>query len=88
MSLHFSTTWLEYIMLEHACRLGLLLTVVHIMQSIEDITRIVREAQQNLDGAAWGDDDYIDEAMENEDLENEAYGSSLDDWGMAPGGST
>lgn len=58
------------------------------MQSIEDITRIVREAQQSLNSAAWGDDDYIDEAMENEELENDAYGSSLDDWGMPPGGSS
>ena len=48
----------------------------------------MREAQQNLSNASWGDDDYIDEAMENEELENEAYGSSLDDWGMAPGGSS
>ncbi len=61
----------------------------YLLQSIEDITRIVREAQQNVgNNAGWGDDDYIDEAMENEDLENEAYGSSLDDWGMAPGGSS
>lgn len=58
------------------------------LQSIEDITRIVREAQQSLNNAAWGDDDYIDDAMENEDLENEAYGSSLDDWGLTPGGSS
>ena len=61
------------------------------LQSIDEITRIVREAQQNLTSMpGWGDDDYIDEAMENEDLEteNDAYGSSLDDCGMAPGGSS
>lgn len=58
------------------------------LQSIEDITRIVREAQQSQSMSGWADDDYIDEAMENEDIENDAYGSSLDDWGMAPGGSS
>lgn len=68
---------------------GLQSKMTNLVQSIEDITRIVREAQQTLSSiAGWGDDDYIDEAMENEEIENEPYGSSLDDWGMAPGGSS
>lgn len=56
------------------------------LQSIEDITRIVREAQQpNSQAAGWDEDDYIDDAMDNEALENDAYESSFDEWGMNPG---
>lgn len=48
------------------------------LQSIEEITRIVREAQVPESGTAgWDNDDYIDDAMDQE-----AYESSFDEWGV------
>ena len=48
------------------------------LQSIEEITRIVREAQKPESGpAGWENDEYIDDAMDQE-----AYESSFDEWGM------
>ena len=47
------------------------------MQSIEDIQRIVREAQQAQTHApGWDDDEYIDDTMENDDFE------AFDEWGQ------
>lgn len=46
-------------------------------QSIDDITRIVREAQQaHSQVPGWDDDEYIDEAMENDEYE------TFDEWGQ------
>ena len=57
-----------------------------LLQSIEDITRIVREAQQQTSGMpGWDEDEYIDDTMDNDALENDAYESSFDEWGMTPG---
>ena len=48
------------------------------MQSIEEITRIVEEAQKPPQGAAdWDNDDYLDGALQQEDYQNEA----VDEWG-------
>ncbi|EIE22391.1 sulfur stress regulator [Coccomyxa subellipsoidea C-169] len=47
------------------------------MQTVEDITRILREAQQPMAGpAGWDNDEYIDDAMDQEQYE------SFDEWGM------
>jgi hypothetical protein len=47
------------------------------VQSIDDITRIVREAQQaHSQVPGWDDDEYIDEAMENDEYE------TFDEWGQ------
>ncbi len=46
-------------------------------QTVEDITRILREAQQPMAGpAGWDNDEYIDDAMDQEQYE------SFDEWGM------
>ena len=51
--------------------------VLH-MQSLEEISRIVREAQTPPAGpAGWDNDEYIDDAMDAEQ-----YESSFDEWGM------
>ena len=48
------------------------------VQSIEEITRIVEEAQKPPQGAAdWDNDDYLDGALQQEDYQNEA----VDEWG-------
>ena len=47
-------------------------------QSVEDITRILHEAQSPPAGpAGWDNDEYIDDAMDQEQ-----YESSFDEWGM------
>ncbi len=47
-------------------------------QTVEDITRILREAQAPAAGpAGWDNDEYIDDAMDQEQ-----YESSFDEWGM------
>jgi hypothetical protein len=47
-------------------------------QTVEDITRILREAQAPAAAAAgWDNDEYIDDAMDQEQ-----YESSFDEWGM------
>ncbi len=48
------------------------------VQSLEEISRIVREAQTPPAGpAGWDNDEYIDDAMDAEQ-----YESSFDEWGM------
>ena len=48
------------------------------LQSLEEISRIVREAQTPPAGpAGWDNDEYIDAAMDAEQ-----YESSFDEWGM------
>lgn len=48
------------------------------MQTVEEIQRIVREAQTPPAGpAGWDNDEYIDDAMDQEQ-----YESSFDEWGM------
>jgi serine/threonine-protein kinase SRK2 len=48
------------------------------LQSLEEISRIVREAQTPPVGpAGWDNDEYIDDAMDAEQ-----YESSFDEWGM------
>ena len=48
------------------------------LQSLEEISRIVREAQTPPAGpAGWDNDEYIDDAMDAEQ-----YESSFDEWGM------
>ena len=47
-------------------------------QSVEDITRIVREAQTPPAGpAGWDNDEYIDDAMDQERYDSSSY----DEWG-------
>jgi hypothetical protein len=48
------------------------------VQTVEEIQRIVREAQTPPAGpAGWDNDEYIDDAMDQEQ-----YESSFDEWGM------
>ncbi|KAK9830549.1 hypothetical protein WJX72_012403 [[Myrmecia] bisecta] len=48
------------------------------LQTVEEIARIVQEAQTPPAGpAGWDNDEYIDDAMDAE-----AYESSFDEWGM------
>lgn len=48
------------------------------VQSVAEITRIVQEARTPPAGpAGWENDEYIDDAMDQE-----AYESSFDEWGM------
>jgi len=50
------------------------------VQSIEDIQRIVQEAQQaQTQAPGWDDDEYIDDTMENDDYE------VFDEWGQGQG---
>ncbi len=47
-------------------------------QSVEDIQRIVREAQTPPAGpAGWDNDEYIDDAMDQERYDSSSY----DEWG-------
>lgn len=47
-------------------------------QTVEEITRILHEAQAPAAGpAGWDNDEYIDDAMDQEQ-----YESSFDEWGM------
>lgn len=49
------------------------------VQSLEEISRIVREAQTPPAGpAGWDNDEYIDDAMDAEQ-----YESSFDEWGAS-----
>lgn len=57
---------------------GMMMDAAVCVQSLEEISRIVREAQTPPAGpAGWDNDEYIDDAMDAEQ-----YDSSFDEWGM------